>query len=68
MEREQYIPSDCKNCCYFSVTDDENWNGLAHCCFNEWGHGGDGELAPCDEDAMQAEYESYQDEYPYDCE
>lgn len=39
---------ECKNCCYFQATENEEWNGKEHCCFNEWGHKDD-EIAPCDE-------------------
>lgn len=38
---------ECKNCCYFAVTDDPNWNGIEHCCFIELGHKYY-EIAPCD--------------------
>jgi len=45
---------ECKNCCYFAVTDDESWHGKEHCCFHEWGHGYD-ETAPCDEPVYEEE-------------
>ena len=39
----------CENCCYFAVTTSDEWGGIEHCCFHEWGHG-DWETAPCDYD------------------
>lgn len=39
---------ECKNCSYFSQSEDSEWGETYHCCFREWGHGDD-EVAPCDE-------------------
>lgn len=55
---------ECKNCCYFNVTDDPEWNGKEHCCFHEWGHE-DWETAPCDEPEYEPAYEEY-DDFPDD--
>lgn len=62
---------ECKNCCYFTVTDDPDWTRkdgtpIEHCCFHEWGHG-DWETAPCDEPDYDNDdifgYDDYPDDY-----
>ena len=43
----------CENCCYYAVSE---MNEFEHCCFTEWGNS-DCDVAPCDEQDWDDEYE-----------